>query len=321
MRKSGPLVSIIIPCYNAAQWIGQAIDSCLNQLYQPIEVIVVDDGSTDQSLDVVRGYTESVPDTVRLLRQARQGAPRARNVGAQLANGAYVSFLDADDLLVDDCLSRLIQALENGNDVAYGDIEFVDADGKPMSVRDQAPHSNDSVVFSVEIGAWNSSRLFRRDVMDRCSWDVTLPCLQDYEILVNCAVHNFRFAHVPSVVAKIRLHNSPTRISVIASKSADAFETRARLNQQFANTLAQMGALTDHRKSAFHYSLLSIAVSLWRFGEYNKASQLFSQVNCKLARRSSCFKLFSYTSIASWAGLRTAGWAWQLRQHLRRVPG
>jgi glycosyltransferase involved in cell wall biosynthesis len=90
-----PLVSVVIPAYNRAGEIGRAIDSAFNQTYRPIEVVVVDDGSIDNTAAVVAGYPE-----VRYYRQENQGASRARNRGVELARGEYIAFLDSDDLWV-----------------------------------------------------------------------------------------------------------------------------------------------------------------------------------------------------------------------------
>ncbi len=108
------LVSIIIPAYNAAQTLERAVQSVLSQDYGPMEIIVVDDGSTDGTVDVVRGYGEKV----RLIQQENRGAGAARNRGVAKARGEYIAFLDADDeylpgrlrkgiepMLADDCVA------------------------------------------------------------------------------------------------------------------------------------------------------------------------------------------------------------------------
>lgn len=90
-----PLVSIIIPCYNAERWVGEAIQSCLDQIYSPIEIIVVDDGSTDKSLEIVKSFGKKI----RWETGFNAGVCAARNRGFRLALGEFVQFLDADDAL------------------------------------------------------------------------------------------------------------------------------------------------------------------------------------------------------------------------------
>ena len=93
---SDPLVSVIIPLYNAAPWIGAAVESAIGQSWPNLEVIVVDDGSTDGSLETARALAS---DRVTVLAQPNAGASAARNRGLSVARGDYVQYLDADDLL------------------------------------------------------------------------------------------------------------------------------------------------------------------------------------------------------------------------------
>jgi glycosyltransferase involved in cell wall biosynthesis len=103
-----PLVSIIIPAYNAAPWISATLDSALAQTHRPIEIIVVDDGSKDASLAIAQSYEAR---GVRVVSQSNAGASSARNHALRLAQGDYIQFLDADDLLAPDKISLQIAVL------------------------------------------------------------------------------------------------------------------------------------------------------------------------------------------------------------------
>ncbi|MFC1452059.1 glycosyltransferase family 2 protein [Verrucomicrobiota bacterium] len=103
---TNPLVSCIVPAFNAERFLGEAVDSILGQTYRPIEVIVVDDGSTDRTADVASGYG----DQIVYVRQLNAGPAAARNEGLTRAKGAYVAFLDADDLWHPEKLSRQMAA-------------------------------------------------------------------------------------------------------------------------------------------------------------------------------------------------------------------
>jgi glycosyltransferase involved in cell wall biosynthesis len=102
---TAPDVSVVIPCYNAERWVGRAIDSVLAQEGVTVEVIAIDDGSTDGSVEVLRGYDDRIHwDT-----GPNRGACAARNRGLALARADYVMFLDADDYLLPTCLFNLKQ--------------------------------------------------------------------------------------------------------------------------------------------------------------------------------------------------------------------
>lgn len=103
-----PKVSVLIPCYNAERWIGQTLNSVLEQTWPNLEIVVVDDGSTDGSIDVVRGFEGR---GVRLVRQSNSGASSARNRALACATGEYIQFLDADDLISSDKIAVQVSRL------------------------------------------------------------------------------------------------------------------------------------------------------------------------------------------------------------------
>jgi glycosyltransferase involved in cell wall biosynthesis len=119
------LVSVIVPAYNAEPFIGEALDSAFAQHYDPLEVIVVDDGSSDRTAEVASCYD------VQLIRQPNRGPAAARNAGLALARGEYFAILDADDIWPDDRLSVLIDALSAGAGIAIGLTEFFVTPGEP----------------------------------------------------------------------------------------------------------------------------------------------------------------------------------------------
>ncbi|MBN8639668.1 MAG: glycosyltransferase family 2 protein [Anaerolineae bacterium] len=101
------LVSIIIPCYNSAPWIAECIESCLAQTYTALEIIVIDDGSTDGSLAIIQQYHAQI----RYETGINRGSCAARNRGFELAHGTYILFLDSDDILLPNTLEVLVHAL------------------------------------------------------------------------------------------------------------------------------------------------------------------------------------------------------------------
>jgi len=116
-----PKVSIIIPTHNCAQYITEAIESVLNQTYKDLEIIVVDDGSTDNTKDVLAFYIEK--NLIRYTCQENQGPGGARNRGIMEAKGKYISYLDADDIMLEDSLIKRLDFLER-----YTDVPFVFSD-------------------------------------------------------------------------------------------------------------------------------------------------------------------------------------------------
>lgn len=111
-----PLVSVLIPCYNSASYICETLESVLRQTWPRIEVIVVDDGSTDGSVNVIRSFA---PQGVRLIQQLNAGASSARNTAFRASSGDYIQFIDADDILAPDKIERqLVRLTSNAGCIA-----------------------------------------------------------------------------------------------------------------------------------------------------------------------------------------------------------
>lgn len=143
MTASSPLVSVMIGAYNARNYLGEAIESVFGQDHRPLELIVVDDGSTDGTGEVARAYG----DRIRLVQQERGGNGAARNTAVSLARGAYFAFLDADDRFTAGKIARQLAALDADPalDMVFGHVrEFVspelDEEVK-ASIRTPAPIS------------------------------------------------------------------------------------------------------------------------------------------------------------------------------------
>ncbi len=114
--KKKPLVSILIPLYNSEKYIAKTIENCLDQRYKNIEIIIVDDGSTDNSAEIADEYAKKY-ENIKLYRQENSGAPRARNLAFAKSKGEYIQYLDADDLMSENKISsQMERAIENNFD-------------------------------------------------------------------------------------------------------------------------------------------------------------------------------------------------------------
>jgi glycosyltransferase involved in cell wall biosynthesis len=145
-----PEVSVVMRTYNVAAYISDALESALNQSLRSIEVIVADDGSTDGTLELVRGFRDP---RIRLIESPHQGASAALNVGAALAQGEFIALLDADDLWSSDKLARHVAFLRDHPeiDVSFSWSRVIDADG-----RDTGLHAR----------LWSGSLSFRQLLAD-----------------------------------------------------------------------------------------------------------------------------------------------------------
>lgn len=126
-----PRFSVVMPAYNAERFIGEAVDSVVGQTDPDWELIVVDDGSTDKTAEIVAAWNDR---RIRLIRQNNAGVAVARNTGMETASGRYLLFLDSDDRLRTDALQRLGALLDERPEISavYGDWVFIDEIGQPI---------------------------------------------------------------------------------------------------------------------------------------------------------------------------------------------
>lgn len=186
VRRPGAPVSVIITCFNHGCWLADAITSVLEQTYHPIELIVVDDGSTDDTATVCRFFPEA-----RYLYQPNAGLPAARNEGLRVSTGVFVCFLDADDLLLPHAIATGVAALEEHRSwaFAYGGYTRVTADRRVIHTVRPAPGevAYRSLLRSNSVGM-HATVLYRRRALQRAGdFDITLSACEDYDMLLRIA--------------------------------------------------------------------------------------------------------------------------------------
>lgn len=142
MRTDHPLISVIVPMYNAAGTVADTLRSVRAQTHRELEIVVVDDGSTDASPEIVAAHAKA-DSRIRLLRQANSGVAAARNLGAQHTQGSFIAPVDADDLWAPDKLERQLAAMQVGGDtvgLAYTWFAQIDEHGRVLSNSHRPEH-------------------------------------------------------------------------------------------------------------------------------------------------------------------------------------
>ena len=194
------LVSIVIPVYNSAATLAETLESCRAQTYSPLEIIVVDDGSSDASIKIAESFG------VTLIKQSNQGPAIARNTGIKAAQGDYIQFCDSDDLLHPEKIARSMTLLESRPDAAlvYCKMRPIDEQGRPLMDEVSAPSddyfeeerlfckilkANGSPIQTTTLLArravLEAVGSYRADTKHRCAedWDLLLRLSQDYPFL------------------------------------------------------------------------------------------------------------------------------------------
>lgn len=237
-----PLVSIVIPCFNAQNSLAEAIHSALQQTYQSREVIVIDDGSNDDSVTILKQFGsqvlwESGPN---------QGGCSARNRGVEIAHGEFVQFLDADDILAPEKLEKQVPvALEHEQSIVYCDHDLNTTDGQ-MIRRSRGVEWSDSVEFVLEHDALTTlGPLHRKSWLDEVGgFRVGLRAAQELDLHLRLAAHGFRFFHMPDALFTVR-----RTASSVSSSPAKTLEQWINFMPDVIEKIEMRGEMTAHRRA------------------------------------------------------------------------
>jgi teichuronic acid biosynthesis glycosyltransferase TuaG len=217
-----PLVSVVVPTYNQAEYLRSAIDSVLTQDYPSVELIVVDDGSTDATPDVLRDYG----DAIILIRQPNRGAANALNEGIRAARGTYVCWLSSDDVFLPGKLRRQVDAFLDDPELAISFTGFVTIDAEGNDLRDRSdiqPVHPDLFVAVYWANPINGSTVMMpRAIFDQVGmFDESLRADVDGDMWLRVLVGR-RAQHIPGAYLKYRVHGaslSANKALMLASKS------------------------------------------------------------------------------------------------------
>lgn len=198
------LVSVVIPCFNQAHFLAEAIESVLQQSWPFLEVIVVDDGSTDDTRIVAATFNK-----VKYIYQENQGVSRARNAGIKNSKGQYLIFLDADDWLYPEAIVNNFQYLLKNPDLAFvsGAYDFVDANRQLIN-ETYNPIAGDHYIKLLEgnyIGS-PAAVMYQRWVFNDKSFDFTVDACADYDLYLQIT-RDHPVVHQTNKVAAYRKHN------------------------------------------------------------------------------------------------------------------
>lgn len=289
-----PRVSVLMPAWNRARFIEEAMSSVLGQTFRDLELIVVDDGSTDDTAELVRSCRDS---RVKLFQQDHAGISAALNRALEVASGQYVARLDSDDVWLPSFLDVQLEVLEKhpGVDIVYAKGECMDAKGRalPSTWGTDLRYPSDPLrSFLYADPTCNITVLARRSCFDRVGgYDESLHTSEDWDIWVRMAVH-FRFRFVDRVLARIRRHDACTT-GGHELPDDDVYRNRLRvLDKAFADP-AVAGPYADVKGVAYGNVHTINGLLYWTCGDRRRAAASFRRAVAVSDRR-----LFTVVRIA-----------------------
>lgn len=280
------LVSTIIPVFNRAILLREAVSSVLAQTYRPIEIVIVDDGSTDDTAEMISALASEHPEIVKPLRVANGGPGAAREAGRKIAQGAFIQYLDSDDILHPQKFERQINGLSQNPEcgVSYGMTRCYTIGDAPQDIPWKGTGEQIDTMFPSFLRSrwWDTSTpLYRRKVVDAAGAWLALRNEEDWEYDCRIASQGVRLHYCPSFVSDTRIHDGAMLSA--DGKSPGKLRDRAEAHRLILHH-ALNGAVGPDTSEMQHFAreLFLLSRQCGSAGLSDEARKLF-----KLARRAS----------------------------------
>jgi glycosyltransferase involved in cell wall biosynthesis len=299
-----PIVSIVIPSFNCASYIENAIASCLNQTYHDREIIVVDDGSSDNTYGVVKPYESQ--GFVRYLYQSNKGLPGARNTGIREAKGDFIVVLDADDELDRRMISRCLERAEAENTdwciINLLRIESTEGGTREEVYESSLPSEKVEMAILAEDFIRRAPFFRKKSLFDIGLYDEEMRIREDWDINIRMILAGKPFSYIPEPLYIYKIRSN----SLIKSKYRKKYDFTLKLLRKHHKRLADEG---DKEVARIY------AAKLWRLGEsyLTDVNAVGASVSCILESMKYDFSIKRllhpfYFHIAKHFGL-SSGWA------------
>lgn len=302
---SAPQVSVVIPAYNAAQYVADAVDSVLRQSMRDFELIVVDDGSTDGTSSVLARFNRQL----RTVFQENRGVSAARNRGIAESRGKYVAFLDADDVWATTKLERQLHALaqSTGTRACYTAHLLVDEQRVPLRVHPSRRAStaiDDLLVFGNVIGSPSSVMCDAELLRQIGGFDEAFSLCADWELWLRVAAHtDFLYVDEPLVEYRVRS----------GSMSSDIGKLERESLVILARGFAARPKGDNRRASSYAYNYMVLAGSYLRARRYGAAARCALQSLARDPRQAGQLFSFAERLVSGKSGARAVSQAVQTK--------
>jgi glycosyltransferase involved in cell wall biosynthesis len=275
------LVSVIIPTYNRADFLKYCLTSVVHQTYRPIEIIVIDDGSSDHTGVVISEVQSQILDdpnlVLKFIRVVNGGAPRARNIGVLESKGEWIQFLDSDDIILPKKIENAVELANSQDaDIVYSRSQFIDENqtkidkfwGRPLDGSD-----NDYFEFS-----WQTMcPLYSRQALDNIGlWNEALTMQQDWEFCIRGVVSGLKIHFLNQVDSLYRVHSQG---NIGMQLSTEKNRSRETALWSIYDLLDKKDLLSPYLRKRFTSRLLHILLSYYELSDAQAASEILTKMH------------------------------------------
>lgn len=199
-----------MPVYNSARYLSEAIESCLDQTYRKFELIIIDDGSNDDSKEIIEFYWRKYPDKIKVHFFQKNQAAAARNKGIKMARGDYLVFADSDDIQDKERIQQIIESIKRDKvDMVFNNCLMIDENGqslgKDLGFPEILNNSNGLLLSLQRNYFWTSLATVKNDRL--VYFDESLMRSEDYDLFLKLLFHGWKFTFIKEPLVKYRIHS------------------------------------------------------------------------------------------------------------------
>lgn len=267
-----PLVSIIIPCYNTEKYIAETIESVFNQTYTNWELIIVNDGSTDSSRQIIELF-KNKEQRIRVIDKLNSGVSDTRNKGLEIAQGELITFIDADDVWHNDNLEKKVPFLSSTNvDVVYSYCQILDEHSNPTDKILKGKNNlkiEDFLSLKANYNTAPTGVVFKKQVLEKIKgYDINLSNNADQDILIQALAKGFKIDIIHEALWDYRVHEENMSKNIAVFEKDSLYLFRKCEKQQLFHSFW-------FKQKCFSNLYLIIAGSWWKEGKNKSRAILF----------------------------------------------
>lgn len=244
-----PKVTVFMPVYNREKYLKETIESILNQTFQDFEFLIIDDGSTDKSVDIIKSYIDSRIKLV--INETNLKIPKTRNKGLELAIGEYIALMDSDDISVSNRLQKQVEFMDKHPEIgACGSwIKLFESDSMVIKYPKNTEEIKANMLFNNSIA--NPSTIIRKSFINKynLSYNINYICSEDYDFWTRCLKY-FPIENLQEILLLYRVHKKQT--STICLKEMNNFDIEI-----LKNLLSNLGIVPTEEEKNLHKSILN----------------------------------------------------------------
>lgn len=277
------LISVIIPVYNTGNYLKKCLETVINQTYKDIEIILINDGSTDNSLDICK-YYQGKDNRVIVKTVKNNGVSSARNFGLSIAKGEYIMFIDSDDYIELNMIEKLYLAIENSKvDISMCDIKKVDEENNEIFV---AMNNNDRIITNKEFMenifdfdysyGYPYNKLFKRKVIGKIKFDINAHYMEDFKFICEVIQNSKKIVYL-----KDKLYSYVQRsTSSLHQKYNEKWLSRNDIQKELIDKyLSQMN---EKSKSLFLFDYIMMILTSYAF--LKKENRLTNEIKTQIIK-------------------------------------